>query len=90
MITKMNLQKNVEFLGPLIEKMVENLSHCDVYLLPSLIENSPNTLAEAMTVGSPIVAASAGGIPSMIMDEREALLYRPEDHKIWHIKLKEF
>ena len=35
-----------------------------------------------MTVGSPIVAASAGGIPSMIMDEREALLYRPEDHKM--------
>ena len=83
MITKMKLHENVEFLGPLDrEKMSENLSECDLYLIPSLIENSPNTLAEAMMVGVPIVAASAGGIPSMVIDDQEALLYRPEDYKM--------
>ena len=83
MITKMNLQRNIEFLGTLDRKtMSENLANCDLYFIPSVIENSPNTLAEAMTIGVPIVAASAGGIPSMIMDEEEGLLYRPEDYKM--------
>ncbi|MCH8476275.1 MAG: glycosyltransferase, partial [Opitutales bacterium] len=45
-------------------------------LLPSLIENSPNTLAEAMMMGVPVVAAYAGGVPSMARDEEEVLLYR--------------
>lgn len=83
MIDKKNLRNSIEFTGPLERiGMAQELEKCDLYLLPSLIENSPNTLAEAMIVGVPIVAAAAGGIPSMIRDEQEGLLYRPEDYQM--------
>lgn len=83
MINKKKLKNNIEFTGPLDKiGMVQEFERCNLYLLPSLIENSPNTLAEAMTLGVPIVAASAGGIPSMIGDEQEGLLYRPEDYQM--------
>ena len=39
------------------------LETADVFAYPSHIDNSPNSLAEAMLVGTPIVAASVGGIP---------------------------
>ena len=75
-----NVQEYIQFTGPLDRAaMAKELMNCDAYLLPSVIENSPNTLAEAMMVGVPIVAAAVGGVPSMVQDDREALLYRAED-----------
>ena len=47
----------------------------DVFLLPSCCENSPNSLGEAMLLGLPCVAAAVGGIPSMLENGREGLLY---------------
>lgn len=38
----------------------------DVYVTPSLMENLPNTIAEAMSVGTPCVGFHTGGIPEMI------------------------
>ena len=47
----------------------------DVFLLPSQSENSPNSLGEAMLLGLPCVASNAGGIPDMLADGQEGLLY---------------
>ena len=47
----------------------------DVFLLPSSCENSPNSLGEAMLLGMPCVASNAGGIPDMLADGREGLIY---------------
>lgn len=38
----------------------------DVYVTPSLMENLPNTIAEAMSCGTPCVGFDTGGIPEMI------------------------
>ena len=84
-----NLQKYIQFTGPLDRAaMAKELTNCDVYLLPSTIENSPNTLAEAMMVGVPIVAAAVGGVPSMVQDDCEALLYRAEDSALAAFQLE--
>src|SRR5260221_9764076 len=45
-----------------------------VFVLPSENENSPNTLAEAMVSGMPVIATRAGGIPSMVNDGQTGLL----------------
>jgi glycosyltransferase involved in cell wall biosynthesis len=42
----------------------------DVFLTPSLQDNLPNTIAEAMSCGTPCVGFDMGGIPEMI-DHRE-------------------
>jgi glycosyltransferase involved in cell wall biosynthesis len=65
----------VKLLGRLdATQMVDELLGCHVYVHPSRIDNSPNSLAEAMLIGVPCVASFAGGIPSMINDGVSGLL----------------
>jgi len=44
-----------------------------LYLCPSSIENSPNSLGEAMLLKTPVVTADVGGIPSMIAADECAM-----------------
>ena len=39
---------------------------CDVFVLPSLEDNLPNTVAEAMSQATPVVAFNIGGLSQMI------------------------
>jgi glycosyltransferase involved in cell wall biosynthesis len=53
----------------------------DVFVAPSLEDNLPNTVIEAMAAGIPVVAYNAGGIPEIIDDGQNGLLApvgRPE------------
>jgi len=47
-------------------KIVDVYRAADVYVLPSLEDNLPNTIMEAMACGTPCVGFSTGGIPEMI------------------------
>lgn len=88
-IKKYCLEKNIHFTGSLLSsEMVKRMKKCHVYCLPSLIENSPNTLGEAMMLGMPCVSAYTGGSPEMAIDEKECLFYRANDPKLlaWQIK----
>lgn len=49
-------------------------SAADVFLLPSLEDNLPNTIIEAMSCGTAVIATDAGGIPELISHERTGLL----------------
>ena len=78
LITKNHLEDRVVFLGSLnAEQMKEQYLKCNVFILPSSIENSPNSLGEAMLLGVPSVAADVGGVSSMALAE-EVYLY-PHD-----------
>lgn len=80
LLKRLGLEKRVNYLGILDEKqMIEEMLKSNVYVLSSLIENSPNTMAEAMILGVPTVASYAGGAPSMATDEKEVLFYRAND-----------
>jgi len=69
------IYNNVEFLGDInAEKMVSALSSSHVFVLSSLIENSPNSLCEAQAVGLPCVATYTGGVPSLISDKETGFM----------------
>lgn len=48
------------------QKMPEIYNAVDLYITPSLQENLPNTIMEAMSSGTPCVGFNIGGIPEMI------------------------
>ncbi|SEA83526.1 Glycosyl transferases group 1 [Oribacterium sp. KHPX15] len=80
LISELGLEENIIGLGILQEgEMIEEYKKANVYVLPSVIENSPNSLLEAMLIGTPVVAAKVGGIDSIIRNEEEGLLYRFDD-----------
>ncbi|MDO1451435.1 glycosyltransferase family 4 protein [Rhodocytophaga aerolata] len=48
------------------EKLVQVYNAADVFVLPSLEDNLPNTVMESMACGTPTVAFHTGGVPEMI------------------------
>lgn len=59
---KYNLESKVVFTGKMsAEEVAIFLSKMNVLLIPSVIENCPNSLAEGMLVGVPCVASYVGG-----------------------------
>jgi glycosyltransferase involved in cell wall biosynthesis len=54
------------------------LHQCDICVIPSLWDNSPNTVYEAMAAGKPVVASKVGGIPELI-DQDTGILVQPGD-----------
>lgn len=76
MLRKYRVEKAVSFLGFLDDEGIKKrLLSAHVMLMPSLIENSPNSVGEAMLIGTPVVAARVGGIPSILNDKTEGYLY---------------
>lgn len=80
LIKKNNLEENFIFLGSLSEEqMISEYQKANVFICPSSIENSPNSLGEAQLIGVPVVAAYVGGIPDMVENNKTGLLYRFEE-----------
>jgi glycosyltransferase involved in cell wall biosynthesis len=47
-------------------QMVDIYNSADIYVTPSLQDNLPNTIVEAMSCGLPCVGFNTGGVPQMI------------------------
>lgn len=79
-IRDLGLADAVEFLGYLDgDAMARALARAHAFVLSSYVENSPNSLAEAMMVGMPCIASFVGGIPSMVDNGRTGFLYPVDD-----------
>lgn len=71
------LEGKVEFLGGLSAgQMKEQYLHSNVFVLPSTIENSPNSLGEAMLLGVPCVASDVGGVANLMTHQKEGFVYQ--------------
>jgi len=68
--------EKVTFLGKLDSALMKKqYLKSRLFVCPSAIENSPNSLAEAMILGMPCVAADVGGIPGMFTGGKDGVLY---------------
>lgn len=76
-IKQLNISMNrIHFVGPLnVDGMIDQYLSCNVFVLPSAIENSPNSLGEAMSLGVPCVASCVGGVQDMMRDKVDGFIY---------------
>ena len=58
-------------------RMADIYNACDAFLMPSLQDNLPNTIVEAMASGLPCIATAVGGIPQMIHHLENGYLAEP-------------
>jgi glycosyltransferase involved in cell wall biosynthesis len=66
------------FLPP--ARVSETLPHFDAVVVPSLAaENSPLAIVEALALGRPVIASRIGGIPELVRDGENGLLFAPGD-----------
>lgn len=80
LIRENRLSDHVTMLGRLTaEEMKEQFLRTHLYVLPSALENSPNSLGEAMMLGVPCVAADVGGVHNLLTDGGDGMLYPAGD-----------
>ena len=61
------------------EEMATMYAATDVFVIPSLQDNLPNTIAEAMSCGTPCVGFNVGGIPEMIDHQQNGYVAKYRD-----------
>lgn len=98
LIRQYGLEERVVMLGKRnASEMKERYLRSSVFVCASVLENSPNTVGEAQLLGVPTVASRAGGIPDMITDGEDGLLFPAGDveklaeaiERLWERKTEE-
>ena len=70
-----DLENNVVLMPSLTaEQVADELRKAEIFCLPSMCENSPNSIGEAMMLGTPVVATDVGGVSSVIDSGKEGIL----------------
>jgi glycosyltransferase involved in cell wall biosynthesis len=77
----MTLPYPVHLLGMIQEAADLSLVYgaCDVFVIPSLEDNLPNTVMESLACGTPVVGFDTGGIPEMVEHEKEGVIVAQKD-----------
>jgi glycosyltransferase involved in cell wall biosynthesis len=74
------VSENIVFLGKISEEiLVKHLLNTNIYIASSHIENSPNSLCEALLLGIPSIATHAGGTSSLIENNTDGILIQDGD-----------
>jgi glycosyltransferase involved in cell wall biosynthesis len=78
-IKELKLEHKIILLGLLDHKSIsEWMKAADIFILPSRSEGTPNSLLEAMASGLPVIASQVGGIPELIQENIEGLLFESD------------
>ena len=79
MAQNLGLADSVIFAGRLDrDAMAKAYRAADIAINPSLVDNMPNSVLEAMASGVPVVSTNVGGVPFIVKDEHSALLVPPK------------
>ncbi|MBO4347701.1 MAG: glycosyltransferase family 4 protein [Lachnospiraceae bacterium] len=81
LIKEGNLEENVVFLGSLnASEMKERYLRSNAFISPSMMENSPNSVGEAMLLSMPVITSDVGGVRNLLSEE-EGFIYPSLDEK---------
>jgi glycosyltransferase involved in cell wall biosynthesis len=73
-------KSTLKLYGPLAAPaLLEELKTCHFFVHPSYIDNSPNSICEAMLLGMPVVSSAVGGVKSLITHNENGFLFNPYD-----------
>ena len=77
-----NLEKNVELVGTVpLDELRKLYLACDVFVLPSIVEQLPLVIIEAMMSGKPVVASTTTGALMQVRDGWNGFLVEIGDEK---------
>lgn len=73
--------KNIKFIGKVPNDQVQKFyKDSNIVIIPSIwMENSPMVAYEAMATGRPIIGSNIGGIPELVKDGKNGLLFEPRN-----------
>lgn len=81
LISKYELQDNIEFLGRQTgAQMCENILKSRITVVPSAIEGTSLILREAMYLGCPVIASFRGGMADFVDDKADGFLYDYQEY----------
>ena len=86
LVAGLGLSERVRFEGAVShDRMPDYLAACDLFLLPSIVDDSgnvdglPNTLLEAMAAGKAVIASEVAGVPLVLTDGQNGRLVPQRD-----------
>lgn len=76
---KLGIEKNIEFVGRVENKDMNSLyARSDIMINPSLVDNMPISILEALASGVAVVSTNVGGVPYLVEHGKTALLVPPQ------------
>ena len=89
MAQKYDIEERVEFLGWIKDKRKEEIfGTSTIFCLPSYAEGFPMAILDAWAYGMPVVTTPVGGIPDIVIDGKNGLLFTPGDTETLSSKLE--
>ncbi|SFE68475.1 glycosyltransferase [Thermoflexibacter ruber] len=84
--------QKVKYLGFVQDELLMALAYsaADVFVLPSLTDNFPNTMIEAICCGTPVIAFPTGGIPEAIQHTKNGIICEKSDYQLLANELIKF
>lgn len=80
LMKRLDVEQNIRFVGTMSEReMVRQYLLAHLFISPSAIENSSNSVCEAQLLGTPVVSSYVGGMMDLVEDKVSGLLYRFEE-----------
>jgi glycosyltransferase involved in cell wall biosynthesis len=73
---KFGKNHNIYYLGTIIEEILMSIAYnaADLFIIPSLMDNLPNTAIESICCGTPVIGFEVGGIPDIVKDGENGYL----------------
>lgn len=84
-----NIENNVCFTGFIPGKSSSIIKSFDILVMPTIdFEGFGYSMAEAMSIGVPVIASKVGAIPEVIINDKSGILIDPLDYNNWQLTLE--